>query len=86
MKSGASSSLAERWTSRRDGEDVMEGVMRNTQRTPTGSLEEKKRIRREKEMEKKRMRGTSLDISRRQSFTKGAEKAKRETGKQKKMT
>ena len=28
MKSGASSSLAERWTSRRDGEDVMDGVMR----------------------------------------------------------
>ena len=51
--------------SRRDGEYVMEGVMRNTPRTPTGSLEEKRRIRRKKEMEKKSMRGTSLDISRR---------------------
>ena len=39
--------------SRRDGEDVMEGVMRNAQRTLTGSLQEKRRIRRKKEMEKK---------------------------------
>ena len=54
MKSGASSSLAERWTSRRDGEDVMDGVTRNTQRTLTGSLEEKRRIRRKKKMEEKK--------------------------------
>ena len=44
--------------SRRDGEDVMDGAMRNTPRTLTGSLEEKRRIRRKKEMEKKSMRGT----------------------------
>ena len=49
--------------SRRDGEDVMDGAMRNTPRTLTGSLEEKRRIRRKKEMEKRNMRGTSLDIS-----------------------
>ena len=39
--------------------------MRNTQRTLTGSLEEKRRVRRKKEMERTNMRGTSLDISRR---------------------
>ena len=43
----------------------MDGVMRNTQRTLTGSLEEKRRVRRKKEMERTNMRGTSLDISRR---------------------
>ena len=39
--------------------------MKKTQRTPTGRLEEKRRVRRKKEMEKTSMRGTSLDISRR---------------------
>ena len=43
----------------------MDGVTRNTQRTLTGSLEEKRSIRRKKEMERTNMRGTSLDISRR---------------------